>query len=260
MKTLAKNKINLATLFTSFTLTSLLISVQTFAQRDLYFGFESTMSNRKYSVHSDLNNLKGKTILQQGRTYAIIFGSSAVMGKFSLGNFSSSGKDNNPMTSSSTELSFNIGLLQLFSKQDRVIEPYFVSSVETTKVKSAGTFVPDVATPPANTCTCTCTSGGESSLTIVNAPASTKTPEPYSGNFGTTRINLGVGLNVHLSKGNFFLNLFAEAKHGIAAGNTASTQALLYTYALKQLVYSTGMAIGISKDRSHGRFRKHRFR
>ena len=46
------------------------------------------------------------------------------------------------MKSSSAELALNIGLLQLISKQDRVVEPYFVASVETTKVKSEGTYTP----------------------------------------------------------------------------------------------------------------------
>ena len=270
MKTNAKYSFNLiAGLYV--TLISLLTSVHANAQhRDLYFGFEATTSSRKYRVHSDLDNLNGKTLLQQGKTYAIIFGSSLATGKFSLGNFSSNSKDSKPMNSSSTELALNINLLQLFSKQDRVIEPYLVSSIETTKIKSVGTFMPETTDPKKpgdpNGCSCQCpgTSGTDSGVSdpnlTITADPKPKNPVPYSGNFGTTRFNVGAGINVHLSKGMFFVNIFAEMKYGVAAGTTSSTQALLNTYALNQVVYNTGAAIGISKNRSQGRLRRNRFR
>jgi len=272
MKTNAKFHINLiAGLYIA--LVSMLISTGANAQqRDLYVGFETTTSSRNFKVTSDLANLKGKTLLQQGRTYALIFGSSLATGKFSLGNFSSSGKDSKPMNSTSTELSLNISLLQLISKQDRVIEPYVVTSIETTKVKSNGAYTPpqaQVSKPSSsNVCSCQCPATTGSVPSPDSSPSTSPaigtdpsgTPKPYSGNFGTTRINVGVGINVHLSKGNLFLNLFAEAKYGVAAGTTASTQALLNTYSLSQVVYNTGIAMGISKDRSHGRLRRNRFR
>src|SRR5258708_7245658 len=110
MKTNAKYLISrIALLYMPFTLVSLIISANTNAQqRDLYFGFESTTSTRKYTVHSDMKSLSGKALIQQGRTYAIIFGSSLITGKFSLGNFSSGGRDQQPINSSSSELAINI--------------------------------------------------------------------------------------------------------------------------------------------------------
>jgi hypothetical protein len=264
MKTSIKNKINFATwLCAPFTLASFLVSVQSHAQqRDLHFGFEAASSTRKYTVHSDLATLKNKFLVQQGRTYALIFGSSLAKGRFSFGTFGSDKKDQTPIHSSSIELALNISPIQLFIKQDRAIEPYLVASVETTKVKSSGLYVPppDLPAPSAaatpSTCSCTCTSPAQSSPSTKQDPS----PVPYVGNYGTTRIILGAGLNVHLTKGPFFLNLFAEAKYGISAGTTYSTQALSYTYTLNQVTYTTGASIGITKDRSHGRLRKHRFR
>ena len=264
MKTNPKYLISrIACLYMPFTLASIVISANANAQqRDLYFGFESTTSTRKYTVHSDLENLSGKKLMA-GRTYGIIFGSSLAKGRLSFGKFSSAGNDTKSINSSSTELSINISPLQLLLKQDRVIEPYLVTSVETTKVKSSGVFTPPkVAAAPAadaaaSTCSCQCPS---SPSPLSNSDAATPKPAPYSGNYGTTRINVGVGLNVHLTKGNMFLNIFGEMKYGIAAGTTSSAQALLYTYALNQVAYSVGAAIGISKDRSHGRLRRNRFR
>lgn len=246
-----------------FTLASLLIIAQAGAQqRDLYFGMESTYSSRQYTVHSDLKNLSGKKLVQEGRTYGVVFGSSLAMGKFSFGSFSSEGSTKEVIKSSSIELALHISPLQLLIKQDRVFEPYLVSSVETTKVNSDGTFTPPKTAPKtgdptaSNSCGCTCPNASPPSP----APALSNDPVPYSGNYGTTRINLGVGLNIHLTKGNMFLNLFGEMRYGIPAGTTASTQALLYTYALKQVAYSTGVSLGISKNRSHGRLRRNRFR
>ena len=270
MKTNPKFLISrIALLYMPFALVSLLISSRANAQqRDLYFGFESTTGTKKFSVHSDLTNLAAKALIQQGRTYAVIFGSSLIKGKFSLGNFSSEKRDQQPVHSSSTELAFNISPIQLFSKQDRVIEPYLITAVETTKVKSSGMFTPPKipaaqgaaagAASAPSTCSCTC----PNAVGLPGSPSAPTEPTPasYSGNYGTTRINVGVGLNVHLTKGSLFLNLFAEMKYGISAGTTYSTQALSYTYALSQVAYSTGISVGITKDRSHGRLRKNRFR
>lgn len=228
------------------------------------------MGNRKYSLHSDLPDLKGVSLVQSGRTYGVIFGSSLAMAKIKIGNFSSQ-KNDNPIHSSSFELSLNISPLQLISKMDRKIEPYLVTSIETTNVYSSGTYTQSTVfqkntnVPPPCSCTCdsTNTNGSGSPIQHIDPRGTTSpdnAPAPYSGTFGSTRLNLGVGINVHLSKGSLFLNFFAEMKYGLAVGTTSSTQALLYTYALNQVVVNSGVSIGVSKNRSQGRLRRNRFR
>ena len=61
MKTTSKYRINVFAWVYMFSvaLTVLTGAPASAQHRDLYFGIESTTGNRKYSVHSDLSNLKG---------------------------------------------------------------------------------------------------------------------------------------------------------------------------------------------------------
>jgi hypothetical protein len=228
----------------------------------LFVALEATNSNRTFGINSDLQDLKGAKVIQHGRTYGIVVGNRLVSGKMRLGSFSGQSGDSKPIQSNAFELGSNFNPLQLFASKSRFLEPYIIVSMETTKIKSEGTFIPPpvkaASAPAPSTCTCTCPSAGAQ---LDPDAAAAPTPVPYSGKFGSTRANVGVGLKAHIQKGKVFINLFGEMNYGLTLGTTASTQALLNTYVLNQVAFNMGASIGLThKKPSVHRLRNISFR
>jgi|GEM_PF-3046295 hypothetical protein len=231
--------------------------------KGLYIGIEAMSGSRTFEIKSDLQALKGNKIEQHGRTYGVTLGNRLISGKIRIGNFRASQGDSQPFQSNTFELGSSFSPLQLIAKRTPILEPYLTLSIETTKIKSSGSFTPPPSKPKSSsTCTCTCTSGGSmpDPDALAAAPA-VNNPVPYTGSFGSTRLNMGIGLKAHIQKGSLFLTLFGEMNYGVTMGTTASTQALLNTYILNQVAYNVGTSIGIIHFKSSGRrLRKIRFR
>ena len=227
----------------------------------LFVGIEASNSHRTFAVNSDLKDFSGMKVSQTGKTYGITVGSRLINGKLRLGNFSTANGNDPPIQSNSFELGSNFSPLQLITGRTHFLEPYMMLSVETTKMKTNGTFTPPVAkaAAAAPTCSCQCPStvGGPAD---PDALPTVKEPVPFSGNFGSTRANVGLGLKAHIQKGKLFLNVFGEMNYGVTLGTTASTQALLNTYVLKQVAFSTGVSLGYIYTKSGHRLRKVSFR
>ena len=230
----------------------------------LYIGLEATNGSRAFQINSDLENLKGLKVVQHGKAYGLSLGNRLINGKLKLGNFSTPSGDGHPIQSHTFELGANFSPFQLINNLAHFFEPYLSVSVETTKINSNGTFIPPPSKPqPPNTCSCQCPTSGGSQLDpdtpVANTPA-VNNPVPFSGNFGSTRANIGIGLRAHIQKGKLFLNLFGEAHYGITIGTTASTQALLNTYELNQTAVNVGASIGFIYKKSGLRLRRVNFR
>jgi hypothetical protein len=234
----------------------------TFVPQNLYVSIETTTASRTFQINSDLENFKGVKARQQGKTYGVTVGNKLITGKVRVGNFTTESRESTPIQSNTLELGSNFHPLQFVNSKVRLIEPYVTVSFETTKIKSNGTF-----TPPApakkitstSTCGCQCPSSS-GTQPDPDVPSPTNSPVSYSGNFGSTRLITGVGLKVHIQKGNLFLNLFGEMSYGLTLGTTASTQALLNTYVLSQTSVNFGAAIGLIRNKSNRSLRKIRFR
>lgn len=225
----------------------------------LYFGIETTSGSRSFKINSDLSNLKDAKVAQHGRTYGITIGNRLISGRVRLGNFTTAQNDNRPVRSNTFEFGANFSPLQLMAEQTPVLEPYLTLSIETTKIKSNGTFTPPPSKPnSSSTCSCTCTSGV--SMPDPDATPAVNSPVPYTGSFGSTRVNAGVGLKAHVQKGSLFLTLFGEMNYGVTMGTTASTQALLNTYVLNQTTLNVGASIGYIYKKSGLRLRRINFR
>ena len=95
----------------------------------LYIGIEATSGSRTFNVNSDLQNLKGAKVVQQGRIYGITVGNRLISGKFRLGNFSAPKGDNQPIQSNTFELGSNFSPLQLIAKRTPIIEPYVLQII-----------------------------------------------------------------------------------------------------------------------------------
>lgn len=226
------------------------------AQGGLYLGVEVSNSSRSFKINSDLQDLKGAKIMQQGRTYAITAGSRLINGRIRLGNFNASNEDSKPMQSNTFELGSTFSPLQLIAKRTPILEPYIMMSLETTKIKSTGTYTPPVAkASTASTCPCQCPSAN-----TPPDPEVASSPVPFSGDFGSTKANVGVGLKAHIQKGKLFLNVFGEMNYGLTLGTTASTQALLNTYVLNQVAFNTGITLGYIYTKTGHRLRNVSFR
>jgi hypothetical protein len=231
------------------------------AAQGLYFGVEVTSGSRAFNVNSDLKDFKGIKVAQQGRIYGITIGNRLISGKIRLGNFGAPKGDSKPIQSNTFELGANFSPLQLIAKRTPILEPYVIVSMETTKVKTAGTYTPPAAKPAAaaSTCSCQCPSsvggpGDPDGQPVVS------TPTPFSGNFGSTKANVGIGLRAHVQKGKLFLTVYGEMNYGVTMGTTASTQALLNTYVLNQTAFNFGASIGFIHTKTGHRLRRISFR
>jgi len=227
----------------------------------LYLGVEVTNGSRSFNVNSDLQDLKGIKVAQQGRIYGITVGNRLISGKIRLGNFGAPKGDSKPIQSNTFELGANFSPLQLIAKRTPILEPYLIVSMETSKVKTNGTYTPPAAKPAAaaSTCSCQCptTVGGPAD---PDAVPTVSAPVPFTGNFGSTKANVGVGLRAHVQKGKLFLTVYGEMNYGVTLGTTASTQALLNTYVLNQTAYNIGASIGFIHNKSGHRLRRVSFR
>jgi hypothetical protein len=219
----------------------------------LYLGVEVASGSRAFNVNSDLQNLKGIKVAQHGKTYAIIAGNRLINGKIRIGNFSAPEGGKQPIQSNSFELGSSFSPLQLVARRTPILEPYLTVSIETTKIKTGGTYTPPPTKPSGagggSTCNCTCPSsvGGPpdpDALPVISKPV------PFAGNFGSTRANIGVGLKAHVQKGKLFLNIFGEMNYGVTLGTTSSTPTLLNTYVLNQTAYNVGVSVGYIYTRS----------
>src|SRR6185369_3682575 len=118
MKTSIKstpNRIN----FHSIIITALILAIvaEKAAAQGLYLGVEVTSGSRAFNVSSDLQDLKGAKIVQQGRIYGITVGNRLLSGKVRLGNFSEPKGGSKPIQSNSFELGANFSPLQLVAKR-----------------------------------------------------------------------------------------------------------------------------------------------
>jgi hypothetical protein len=230
----------------------------------LYIGLEASNSSRSFTVNSDLQNFNGAKLVQQGMLYGITMGNRLISGKMRLGNFRAAEGDDHPIKSNSFELVSSFSPLQLIVKRNPIIEPYVTLSMETTKIKTTGTYTPPAAKPksPGSTCSCQCPStvGGPPDPDGQATAAAISAPVPFTGNFGSTRASVGIGFKAHLQKGKLFLTVYGEMNYGISLGTTASTQALLNTYVLNQAAFNTGISLGYIYTKTGHRLRKISFR
>jgi hypothetical protein len=253
---------------------AVLISGRASAQRapvvpqDFYFGVETTNGTRTFQMQSDLSGLSGLHVAQRGQTYGIILGSRLITGKIRVGSFSAAGKEVVPVQSSTFELGGNFNPLQLFKNKTKLVEPYLTISFDQASVKSSGMYTPPpslVAPKSTSTCNCQCTGGSTlptdpdqvnpTTPTLVN-----NTPVAYSGKIVTARLSMGVGMKIHLRKGNHFVNLFSEMKYGMALGTNGSTQALLNTSMLSQMAVDVGLSIGFISNKANKKVFRSRYR
>ncbi|MBS1506544.1 MAG: hypothetical protein JSS79_07860 [Bacteroidetes bacterium] len=274
MKTTTKTKINGASWFLFILLIiSLMVSGKACAQRmpvepqDFYFGVEATNGTRSFQMKSDLSTLQGLHVNQSGQSYGIIFGSRLIMGKIRIGKYSSSGSEASTIKSDALEIGTNFSPMQLFNNKSRIVEPYLSIAFDQAAVKSSGIYTPPptlASSSSSNSCSCKCPNSpsipadpdqASSAPTFVNS-----SPTPYSGKITTARATVGVGLKVHLRRGTSFLNLFSEAKYGMALGTNATTQALLNTSMLSQMSVDVGVSIGLIHNKANKKVYRSRYR
>lgn len=223
--------------------------------RKTYLGIDASLGTKSNAYYSDLASIKKIKDMELGGSVGLLFGRGWLQAKLKMGSYKTSGINElqSNLKTLGQELTFNVFPLALLPGKPGMIDAYIITGVERNSTQFSGTYVPQLPVDNSgggggSTCSCTCPNNTPPPPASVDDPTS-QDPKPFSGNLNTMRLNVGAGIQIHLSGPKNFANLFAQAKYGIQMNSSSPEMALRNTSALNQFTVEFGIAYGIIKKR-----------
>jgi len=191
---------------------------------DLYLGFGASFGVRTQKVTSqNFEEINGMAVVQEGGNGIATIGNRFVRARFETGFYYSSASTKHTTDLVQLASSINIYPVQLISKGEYRLAPYFIAGISRNVQKFHGFYHMD-----------------EPSSTPINYSV---TIEPFVGKAVSTQAIFGAGLEYNLMDQNSFVHVFAQARYGKEL-SAKSSSLLDKTSISNQMMLSIGIIFG----------------
>jgi hypothetical protein len=190
-----------------------------------YLGFDVTFGTRSFTLFSNIAEIDGMKVLEEGGAAGIIVGNKIVQAKLRQGFFNSVCRVPYTTDMVETEMNVNVNPLQMIRVRFRTVEPYVSAGMERNAIKLHGYYVRNerVGQPSGNY---------------------SQAEQPYLGQVVALRANVGLGLQYRIPCETSFLRLFTEARCGYAITNSSTSSWFNNTRVSGQVSVNAGVCFG----------------
>jgi hypothetical protein len=225
---------------------------------EFYIGPEFLAGAHNFVFRSDIDVLQNLQVRQSGTSFGAVAGHRTIRARLRKGQFQSENFVNEKVRTTTVEGSMSIFPLQFASRKFRSFEPYAIFGVSRSQYRLFGNYVTIQAAPPKKQqpCTCPCLCGTLPADPDADAlPSGSDTvqePErlPAGSDLGliiTRDLFAGLGMEAHIQRKGFFVNLFAEANYGLPKKVSITNFAFQNTNIVSPLIMRVGISAGLSK-------------
>lgn len=242
----------------------------------LFLGVEAGTGPRSFKIDSDIPEIDGTTVNEEGFNFGLMFGVNQFQFKANQGFYKASAAVGQHIDMSEFLVGSNYFLLKPAGKKRKYVKPYLTANVNASKVTFFGSYglpqpaPPAIAPPP---CTCTCPAAGEpaipadpienteeviefSSQSVTESDRAATLPESMQeeqpagderelGYIRSVRADVGAGIMIHLPARRYFMNFFAEAKYGLTLDQQASNFGFSNTKISDPFIINLGVSVGL---------------
>jgi hypothetical protein len=192
--------------------------------RDYQFGFEASFGIKTFNMTSNIAQINGLSIIEEGGNIGVGIGSGALRIKLKQGYYYSSSAVAHTVDEVRSSAVANIYLMQLFSKNNSRLQPYITGTMERNIFKMYGTY-------------------GEN-----KQPRNYSVSEaPYLGSISSVVASFGAGLEYKITTPGHFVSLFAEGRCGKTINVTSTSEMFSNTAISNQVVANIGVVFGYSR-------------
>lgn len=188
-----------------------------------YKGIEVSFGTRSFNIESNVPELNGLSVLEEGGQLGLIAGTDAVRVRVGLaGFFYSSNKVGRTIDLFESDLSLNFYPTEV-DGSNSIIQPYLTGGLVYDRTKFYGRFLKEDQGP-------------------VNYSAG---KEPYFGRMQQVRAAVGAGVEISVHSGDFhFVHIYAEYKYAGISVHDSSDEVLTQTKQLSPMMISLGVRFG----------------
>jgi hypothetical protein len=192
--------------------------------REYQLGFEGSFGIKAFGISSNISRINNLNVIEEGGSFGVGIGSGPLRVKVRQGYYYSSAVVTQTVDEVRSSAAANVYIMQLFSKNDSGLQPYFTGTLERNVFKMYGTY-------------------GEN-----NQPGNYSVSEaPFLGSINSIVASVGAGIEYKVTKPGHFVSLFAEGRCGKTMSVTSATEMFSNTSVSNQVVANIGVAFGYSR-------------
>jgi hypothetical protein len=199
-------------------------SLKNFA-RENNIGFEGSFGIKTFSLTSNIAEINGLTVIEEGGTIGVIAGVNALRLKIRQGYYYSSSAVVQTVDEVRSAMIINLYPLHVFGKSRSRIQPYFTGGLERNILKMYGTYGSETSKPR--------------NYSMSEAP--------YLGKISSAIASIGAGIEYKVSHPKHFVNFFAEGKYGMQLSTGSASEMFNNTTTSDQVVINIGIGFGYNK-------------
>lgn len=190
--------------------------------RDYQLGFEGAFGVKNFTISSNIAQINGLNVTEEGGTVGVTLGAKALRVKLRQGYFYSSSTVAQTIDEVRSAFVTNLYPLQLVTKKNMRLQPYFMGGIERNIFKMYGTY------------------GAENSKPVNYSLSEA----PYLGKISNMVASVGAGLEYGMKTPGHFVNFFAEARYGKSLRTLSASSLFKQTSTSDQLMISVGVGFG----------------
>jgi hypothetical protein len=240
----------------------------------LFLGVEAGTGPRSFKIDSDIKELAGQTVNEEGFNFGVMFGINKFQFRANQGLYKASAAAGQRIDMNEFLVGANFFPLKPMGKKGKYVKPYLSANINGNKVTFFGSYALPVPAPvvvPAAATPCSCTCPGSTGEPAIPAddplPQEDETVEIESdrnatlpesmpeqpaakhdrelGNIRSVRADVGAGIMLHLPARRVFMNFFAETKYGLTLDQQASNFGFSNTKISNPFIINLGISVGL---------------